>query len=82
MKTFIEWLLNYKSRKAFGTEISDLRTDTERAIRLGYCPTRGSYTQFMTYLQCQDVRDPVLRAAKEANKAYGQYLKYKMRKNK
>jgi hypothetical protein len=75
MKTFIEWLLDYKSRKPPGTPISDLRDDTKRSIVRGDCRAKGSYTDLLDAMAAAGACVQAYDAALSANKLYGAYLR-------
>jgi coenzyme F420-reducing hydrogenase gamma subunit len=81
MKTFIEWLLDYKSRKPLGTPISDLRDDTKRAIAMGDCKTKGTYKSLLNAMAVSGACSQAYDAAESANRMYGAYLRAQMKDN-
>lgn len=89
MKTYIEWLLDYKSNKPQGTPVSDLSADTREAIERAksrglkenswtdraFVPKKGSYIELRDWLR-EWVDDPdILSALTKSNQMYGAYLR-------
>lgn len=89
MKTYIEWLLDYKSRKPLGTPVSDLSADTREAIELAkvrglrqsswtdraFVPKKGTYSELSKWLREWVDDRRVLSALTSSNRLYGAYLR-------